>query len=66
MANDILVLADHVGGQLSDTTLELVGKAKELAGSSGGPACMQSRWRVFTMVAPRRLTFSRRRATRDA
>jgi electron transfer flavoprotein alpha subunit len=38
MANDILVLADHVGGQLSDATLELVGKAKELAGATGGQA----------------------------
>ena len=38
MANDILVLADHVKGQLSDTTLELVGKAKELAGATGGQA----------------------------
>ena len=38
MPNDILVLADHVGGQLSDTTLELVGKAKELAGATGGQA----------------------------
>ena len=38
MANDILVLADHLGGQLSDTTLELVGKAKELAGATGGQA----------------------------
>jgi electron transfer flavoprotein alpha subunit len=38
MPNDILVLADHVGGQLSDATLELVGKAKELAGATGGQA----------------------------
>ena len=38
MANDILVLADHIGGQLSDATLELVGKAKELAGATGGQA----------------------------
>jgi electron transfer flavoprotein alpha subunit len=38
MANDILVLADHIGGQLSDATLELVGKAKELAGATGGSA----------------------------
>ena len=38
MANDILVLADHLRGQLSDTTLELVGKAKELAGATGGQA----------------------------
>ena len=36
MANDILVLADHLKGQLSDPTLELVGKAKELAGATGG------------------------------
>jgi electron transfer flavoprotein alpha subunit len=38
MANDILVLADHLRGQLSDTTAELVGKAKELAGAAGGQA----------------------------
>jgi electron transfer flavoprotein alpha subunit len=38
MPNDILVLADHLGGQLSDATLELVGKAKELAGTTGGQA----------------------------
>jgi electron transfer flavoprotein alpha subunit len=38
MANDILVLADHMGGQLSDATAELVGKAKELAGATGGQA----------------------------
>ncbi|HEV7861626.1 MAG TPA: electron transfer flavoprotein subunit alpha/FixB family protein [Acidimicrobiia bacterium] len=38
MANDILVLADHVGGVLSDATLELVGKAKELAAATGGQA----------------------------
>jgi electron transfer flavoprotein alpha subunit len=36
MANDILVLADHLGGGLSDTTAELVGKARELAGATGG------------------------------
>jgi electron transfer flavoprotein alpha subunit len=38
MANDILVLADHLRGQLSDTTQELVGKAKEMAGAIGGQA----------------------------
>jgi electron transfer flavoprotein alpha subunit len=38
MANDILVLADRVGDQLSDATLELVGKAKELAAVTGGQA----------------------------
>ncbi len=36
MANDILVLADHLRGQLSDPTHELVTKAKELAGITGG------------------------------
>jgi electron transfer flavoprotein alpha subunit len=36
MANDILVLADHLRGQLSDATLELVSKARELAGATGG------------------------------
>lgn len=36
MPNDILVLADHLRGQLSDPTLELVAKAKELAGATGG------------------------------
>jgi electron transfer flavoprotein alpha subunit len=38
MANDILVLAEHVGGTLSDTTFELLGMAKELAGATGGRA----------------------------
>ncbi len=38
MANDILVLAEHAGGTLSDTTFELLGQAKELAGASGGRA----------------------------
>lgn len=38
MPNDILVLADHLAGQLSDATFELVGKAKELAGATGGQA----------------------------
>jgi electron transfer flavoprotein alpha subunit len=36
MPNDILVLVDHVGGQLSDATFELLGKARELAGATGG------------------------------
>src|SRR5438094_601775 len=35
MANDILVLADHLKGQLSDATFELIGKARELAGATG-------------------------------
>ena len=36
MANDILVLVDHVAGRLSDPTFELLGKARDLAGSTGG------------------------------
>ena len=50
MANDILVLADHLRGQLSDTTAELVGKAKELAGATGG----HSRQRAW-MLGPERI-----------
>jgi electron transfer flavoprotein alpha subunit len=38
MGNDILVLAEHQAGSLSDITFELLGEAKELAGSSGGRA----------------------------
>ena len=38
MPNDILVLADHLKGQLSDATFELLGKAKDLAGATGGQA----------------------------
>ncbi len=36
MSNDILVLAENPGGELADTTFELLGKAKELASSLGG------------------------------
>ncbi len=38
MGNDILVLAEHQAGSLSDITFELLGKAKELAGASGSRA----------------------------
>ena len=38
MANDVLVVAEHLGGKLSDTTFELLGKAVELAGATGGQA----------------------------
>lgn len=34
--NEILVLAEHRGGELRDVTFEMLGKAGELAGSSGG------------------------------
>jgi electron transfer flavoprotein alpha subunit len=36
MANDVLVVADHLKGELSDATFELLGKAKELAPALGG------------------------------
>ncbi len=36
MPNDVLVLADHQKGELSDATFELLGKAKELAPGLGG------------------------------
>jgi electron transfer flavoprotein alpha subunit len=36
MANDVLVLADHLKGELSDATFELLGKGKELAPALGG------------------------------
>lgn len=36
MSNDVLVVAEHLDGALSDATFELVGKARELAGASGG------------------------------
>jgi electron transfer flavoprotein alpha subunit len=36
MGSDILVLADHLRGQLSDATFELLGKARELAAATGG------------------------------
>ena len=38
MGNDVLVLAEHQGGSLADITFELLGKAKEVAGASGGQA----------------------------
>ncbi|TNC25824.1 electron transfer flavoprotein subunit alpha/FixB family protein [Amycolatopsis alkalitolerans] len=38
MSNDVLVLAEHVGGQISESTYELLGKAKELAAAWGGKA----------------------------
>jgi electron transfer flavoprotein alpha subunit len=36
MANDILILAEHLNGKLADITFEMAGKAKQLAASSGG------------------------------
>jgi electron transfer flavoprotein alpha subunit len=36
MGSDILVLADHLKGQLSDATFELLGQARELAAATGG------------------------------
>jgi electron transfer flavoprotein alpha subunit len=36
MANDVLVLAEHSGGVLSDLTFELLGKGRELSSAWGG------------------------------
>lgn len=36
MSGNVLVLAEHVGGQISEITHELVGKARELAAAWGG------------------------------
>lgn len=38
MASDVLVVAERSGGQFSDLTFELLGKAKELASALGGRA----------------------------
>ncbi len=36
MSNNVMVLAEHVGKQITDSTYELLGKARELAGQWGG------------------------------
>jgi len=36
MAADILVVAEHLGGKLSDSTFEMLGMAKKLAAATGG------------------------------
>ena len=36
MANSVMVVAEHLEGRLSDSSFELVGKARELAGALGG------------------------------
>ncbi|MCP3927771.1 MAG: electron transfer flavoprotein subunit alpha/FixB family protein, partial [Bacteroidetes bacterium] len=36
MNNNIFVIAEHLKGKVDDTTYEMLGKAKELAGSYGG------------------------------
>lgn len=46
MADDVLVLAEHADGVLSDLTFELLGKARHLAGALGG------RVRVALLGAP--------------
>ncbi|MEK7807438.1 MAG: electron transfer flavoprotein subunit alpha/FixB family protein [Chloroflexota bacterium] len=38
MGNDILVLAEHLNGKVSDISFEMIGKAKELAQKFGGKA----------------------------
>jgi electron transfer flavoprotein alpha subunit len=36
MANEVLILAEHLNGKLADITLEMAGKGRELAGALGG------------------------------
>jgi electron transfer flavoprotein alpha subunit len=38
MANDILILAEHLDGKVADITYEMAGKAKQLAATLGGKA----------------------------
>ncbi len=38
MANDILILAEHLNGKLADIAFEMTGKAKQLAAAFGGKA----------------------------
>ncbi len=38
MTNDILILAEHLNGKLTDITYEMTGKAKQLAAALGGKA----------------------------
>jgi len=38
MSSDVLVVAEHANGKITDTTYELLGKAKELSSSLGGQA----------------------------
>ncbi|TPW11786.1 MAG: electron transfer flavoprotein alpha subunit [Acidimicrobiaceae bacterium] len=38
MVNDVVVIAEHAGGALTDTTFELLGKARQLADDWGGQA----------------------------
>ena len=36
MANDVLIVAEHLGGKLDDTTFEMLGLGKKLAQQTGG------------------------------
>ncbi len=36
MSNNVMVLCEHVGKRVTDSTYELIGKARELAGAFGG------------------------------
>ncbi len=38
MSDDVLILAEHLNGKLADITLEMAGKAKQLAAAFGGKA----------------------------
>ena len=36
MSTNVMVLAEHTDGKISDGTYELIGQARELAGALGG------------------------------
>ena len=36
MSDNVMVLGEHVGKQITDSTYELIGKARELASAWGG------------------------------
>jgi len=38
MSNDVFVITEHMDGNFSDVSFEMVGKAKELASAFGGEA----------------------------
>lgn len=40
MGNDILVVAEHLQGEIADITFELLGKGRELATATGGSLCV--------------------------
>ena len=43
MSNDVFVITEHMDGNFSDVSFEMVGKAKELASAFGGEAVAEKR-----------------------